>query len=677
MGLAKLSKVTVISPRSEYPEVAKALARFEDFHPITSSEPDLDPKLQELSIKAVRLFAQADQAAKDLAVVLMPGMLDILFRGVKIPTSEFEASSWEALLNKAEAQLTPIAEQIKAEKAVLQRVSKQESDLRSLREALGAVSGFSGDVGALNTFVRLKAVLVVVGNGELGEFEGSLPSAILVTRPLGSTATLVLVVSERSDEARIDKTLKAFDLKSLMIPPDLPQNPAEAYAKLTEESEEAQKQREEVETRLAQLKVSHQTVILAVREIAEVARETLDHARVSGSLKRLATISGYVPARRESEFEKQFGAWMVYSEPVTSESDSDAPTLMENPTGVRTFQLITSQQGTPGSHEVDPTPLVSFVFPVFFGMMFGDFGHGIIVTLFALLIRQRGRGSLRQWGNVFLAAGLSAIFFGAIFGEFFGYSLYHFIPIPPLLDIVQRPLGANATIDTTNIEKVMLFALEIGVIHLTTGLALDIYESLKAHEGVEVLVNKIPTLTMYLSGVCYGISFFGAGYSFNVLKVSTPAPLLGIPNNELGAISLGVLIPSMIVLLSGKGIAILAGKLQGESVGEAFANGGLEVFERISQFLSNTVSYVRLAIMLLVHAVLLLTVIQLLPLTNLVNVVPWIIFNALILSFEALIVYVQDLRLHIYEFFTKFFRGTGKPFKRIIPDRARTRINWA
>ena len=403
----------------------------------------------------------------------------------------------------------------------------------------------------------------------------------------------------------------------------------------------------------------------------------LDEARVSGGLKRLATVSGYIPTKREDEFKEKFGRWVTYSEPVESaEHGVKVPTLLENPAGLKPFQLITGQQGTPGAEEVDPTPLISLVFPIFFGMMFGDFGHGIVLSLFALLIRQRGTGSLRQWGNIFLAAGVSATVFGAIFGEFFGLSLHSFIPIPPLLEILQRPLGETPTVNTGGIETVMVIAIFIGIAHLTTGLTLDVYESSRAHETGEVIVAKIPTLTMYLSGVGYGWAFIGAGYSFNVLKTTAPAPLLGIPNNLLGGVSLVVLLASMLVLFGGRGIAILAGKMHGESAASAFANGGLEVFERISQFLSNTISYVRLAIMLLVHAVLLLIVNQYFPITNPIMIVPWVLLNAIILAFEAFVVYVQDLRLHIYEFFTKFYRGTGTPFRKILPDRVRVRINW-
>jgi V/A-type H+/Na+-transporting ATPase subunit I len=180
---------------------------------------------------------------------------------------------------------------------------------------------------------------------------------------------------------------------------------------------------------------------------------------------------------------------------------------------------------------------------------------------------------------------------------------------------------------------------------------------------------------MYLSGVGYGLAFIGAGFHFNVLGSPSPNPLLGVPNNLLGGASLAVLFPSMLVLLLGKAAAIKAGKMKG-TVGEALFNGGLEVFERISQFLSNTISYVRLAVMLLVHAALLLIINLMQPWANPVYIIPWVIFNLLILAFEAFIVYVQDLRLHLYEFFTKFFVGTGVPFRKILPDRVRFKINW-
>ncbi len=681
MGVARLTKVTVISPRSEYEDVTKALAKFEDFHPSERSGQDFDPGVQGLTVKAVRLFAQADQAVKDLGLQLMPGQMDIVFRGVKVPQSSFEAATWRELLDKADSQLGPVAAEVAARKASLQKAQKEETDAEGMMGALSVVSDFSSDLTGLSNLALFRAVASVVANDRLEEFRNSLPEAIFLSHPLSEEQTLVLVAARKAEEARLDKAMKLFELKPLEMPSDLPQNPAEAFRKATQDHAAAVANRKKAEAQMAETKEKHGTSLLAIRELTEVARKLLDEARASGGMKRMAMISGYIPARKEAELKESFGRWIIHTEEVDGESDECAPTLMENSRGLGTFQPITLEQGTPGSAEVDPTPIVAFAFPIFFGMMFGDAGHGLILALFMLFVRHRSTGNMRQWANIFLVAGISATIFGVIFGEFFERSLYSFVPIPPLVEIIQRSAGSNDTFNFLpspfeGVNLVLIVSILIGIAHLMTALGLDVYQAYREHDKTELLLEKVPAFTMYVSGVGYGLAFIGVGFSFNVLKAATPNPLLGIPNNILGEASLAVLLPSMLVLIFGKSAAIAAGKLKGGSALGALAGGGLEVFERISQFMSNTISYVRLSVMLLVHAALLLIINMLQPWSNPIYIVPWVIFNILIIAFEAFVVYIQDLRLHLYEFFTKFFGGTGTPFRKILPDRARIRIDW-
>jgi V/A-type H+/Na+-transporting ATPase subunit I len=677
LGVARLTKVTIISPRSEYAEVVKALARFEDFHRLDGGGADFDPAVQELTLRAVRLFAQADQAVKDLGLQLMPGQMDMVFRGVKIPLSHFEAETWEELLAAAEARLTPIAEEVRSEKATLQKSLKDESDSANLKEALIVVSGLSADIGGLSGLHLLKALVAIVPAEKIDELRNSVPEGMFITQPLSDEETLVLVAVDKSEEGRLDKTMKLLELKPLAIPEGMPQNPAEAFNEATKQHAAAVATRGKTESEMLEIKKKDGTELLAVRELTEVARKLLDEARMSGGMRRLAAISGYIPARKEAELRDMFGRWMLHTEEVESSAeDGGVPTLLENAPGSKTFQAITKEQGLPGGHEVDPTPIVAFVFPIFFGMMFGDVGHGLLLTLFMLLVRQRSTGNMRQWANIFLVAGISATVFGVIFGEFFELPFDRFVPIPPLIEIIHRAAGSPDTFAISGVDIVMEIAILIGVAHLITALGLDIYEGAKEGDRAELFLEKVPVFTMYVGGVLYGLAFIGVGFSFNVFQSPAPAPLVGIPNNLLGVVSLLVLVPSMLVLLAGKSVAIAMGKMKGGSAAGALANGGLEVFERISQFMSNTISYVRLAVMLLVHAALLLIINLMQPWSNPAFIIPWVIFNLLILTFEAFIVYVQDLRLHLYEFFTKFFLGKGVPFRKILPDRQRIRINW-
>ncbi len=671
--------MTVISPRSDYADVAKALARFEDFHAIPSGTLTFDPAVQELSVRAVRLFAQADQAAKDLGLQASPGWIDLVFGGVKVEKKDYEASKWEELLAKAEAELDPVVEEVKAEKADLQKAAKDEADAKTAMDALEAVSGFSANIGGLSSLKWFKASVCIVRNSTVEEFRKSLPTPIFRVYQLNQAESLVMVAVKSSDSPLLDKAIKALEVKPVAISSLLPQNPAEAYRELQRQEAAARQSRIEAEGRLSQTRERSGDRLLACRELTEVARDMLDEARASGDMKRFATISGYIPSRDETRFRSDFSRWMVFLEPSANLAhghDDKLPVLFDNRGGIDTWQRITSEQGIPGQHEVDPTPLVSFVFPIFFGLMFGDFGHGLILTLFALFARQRTTGTKRQWATIFLVAGISSMFFGAVFGEFFGLSLYKTVGIPSVIEIINRPLGMTPSPNIANIEIIMEVSILIGVAHLITGLGLNIYEGVKAGEKLEVAIEKLPALTMYISGVGYGLAFIGAGFKFDVLASSSPAPLIGTPDNVIGALSLAVLIPSMLVLFAGKAVAVKLGKVKDLSFATAISNGGLEVFERMLQFLSNTISYVRLAVMLLVHAVLLMIVNMMAPVSDPLLLPVWIVFNLLVLALEGLIVYVQDLRLHVYEFFTKFYVGTGTPFRRILPPRARVNIKW-
>jgi V/A-type H+/Na+-transporting ATPase subunit I len=675
LGVARLTKMTVISPRSEYSEVVKSLAKFRDFHPLENAAPNFDPLVQELTVKAVRLFSQADQAVKDLVLNAEPGWMDQVFRGVKIERTKFEAAEWEELLGRVEKELEPVVQEVRTRKGDLQVATKDESDARTLLDALQAVSGFSADLAGLDSLRRFRAILCVVARQAVPELRNSLAEAFYVVQPLNQHEDVVLVAVKAEDGLKLDRTIKALEIKPLVIPPGFPRNPAEAYKQLVRDQDSARARKTEVEADLGRIGKASGVRLLAMRELTETARDMLDDARVSGGMKRLATISGYVPAKEEAAFRGLFGRWMVYSKPVTHE-DEEAPVLFQNNRVVRMWEPVTAEQGIPGKEEVDPTPLVSFVFPIFFGLMFGDFGHGLVFSLFILFVRQRVTGTKRRWANIFLVTGLSSMVFGAVFGEFFGFSLYNVIPIPPVIEIIDRT-GIQPTPNIANIELVMVISILIGVAHLVTGLGLDIYQGWKAGERVELLTEKIPAFTMYISGLGYGIAFIGAGFRFNVLASNVAAPLVGISVDVLGAVSLAVLVPSMLVLLVGQAVALKMGKVTGTTLPGALSSGGLEVFEKILQFLSNTISYIRLAVMLLVHAVLLVIVSPALAYMFPYFVPVWIVFNLLILALEALIVYVQDLRLHVYEFFTKFYAGNGKPFRTILPDRARVRISWS
>jgi V/A-type H+-transporting ATPase subunit I len=102
------------------------------------------------------------------------------------------------------------------------------------------------------------------------------------------------------------------------------------------------------------------------------------------------------------------------------------------------------------------------------------------------------------------------------------------------------------------------------------------------------------------------------------------------------------------------------------------------IMVRIIEMLSNTISYSRLGIMLLVHAALLVTVIDSFEsLGGTVGGYAVLIGgNIGIMLIEGLIVYIQTIRLHLYEWFPKWYIGQGVDFKRLVPKMLYSKFVW-
>ncbi|MHA1782879.1 MAG: V-type ATPase 116kDa subunit family protein, partial [Promethearchaeota archaeon] len=58
---------------------------------------------------------------------------------------------------------------------------------------------------------------------------------------------------------------------------------------------------------------------------------------------------------------------------------AETPRIYKHNRFIRPFETLINLYGTPSYSEVDPTPFVAITFPLIFGLMFGDIGHGIVL----------------------------------------------------------------------------------------------------------------------------------------------------------------------------------------------------------------------------------------------------------------------------------------------------------
>ncbi len=689
MGVQELVKANLIVPRSVLPQVVTDLTEFDIFHVSGKDGAPSDVQVDTLSLQAYKLFLDIDDILKALNIQSEIGLIETLTKGIKVEKETFKARDWADFVSRIEAEGKPLVEEFKATLNERSDLQKKIDENTTLKETFALLPQLSVDLNITGRLKRFHIILSVVSTKDVLELRLSLPEDIFLSTPIDSERNAVLISTSKEGAERVDKVLRSFEVRPLEIPARLPQNPAEALKAINQELEGQNLRLQELNQMVdTNLKRSERKLI-SLREGAKTAYDVLTEVKKSGDLKRFAVITGFYPLTHDTEFKKRFSRWLLFTEKVeptthhhgaeeNSGAHPAAPTLIKNRPLIKSFENITLNQGPPKYGEVDPTPLVTLTFPIFYGIMFADFGQGIILALFGVLLYIRGSSSLKSWGVMLTVAGISAATVGLLIGEIFGFPVGELIPAyqHPVLELVER-LHGTTSFNQEAVTTILQVSIIIGIIHLTIGFGLDVFKAFRDKAHVEAVTEKIPTFLMYLFGIVFALAFIGAGNSFaGLLTSQDPIPLLGIPVAQATVISLPVILASVVTIIIGKPVAIIMKKAPKDSIAMSLVMGVVEFLIRVVEFLANTMSYTRLGILLLVHSSLLMVVNRAIVLPLPVAIPMLIIFNILIMLLEGLIVYIQDLRLHLYEWFTKFYAGSGTLFRRLKPHPVHLDIEW-
>jgi len=361
-----------------------------------------------------------------------------------------------------------------------------------------------------------------------------------------------------------------------------------------------------------------------------------------GEIEGVYMLSGWV---REDGFEelKNTIGQMAPSTTIlvdeVKEISVPAPTLLQNCKLFRAFEDIVAMYSLPSYSEFDPTNFVALTFTLFFGFMFGDIGHGLIIFLGALYA-QKKQILTRSLAFVMKCAGLSSMFFGVLYGSIFG------------VEELFEPLWLSPMHSTT---EIITASICVGFATISLGMLLNVVQQFRAKNYGKMLFD----------GQCLaGLALYWTFAALIIVSINKNEATAGYVKPLL--ITAGVLMLLMIF----KGV--LGKILFKEEGGESPAFSIFGIVEACLGFLSNTASFVRLAAFALNHVGLSMAVIMLSQLMK--NLPGGIVFQALMFAvgnvgvavLEGLIVFIQTLRLEYYEFFGKFFKGGGQEFKPVV-----------
>lgn len=305
-----------------------------------------------------------------------------------------------------------------------------------------------------------------------------------------------------------------------------------------------------------------------------------------------------------------------------AKEDEAQPTLLANGEIVTPFEDITNMYSVPSVIDVDPNPLLAFFYVLFFGIMIGDIGYGLLFAGFCgffikKLGLKKGEGNLLK---LLMYCGYSSILWGLIFGSFFAYS-YGVSLMNPLEDVMI----------------LMGMSLGLGIVHLFVGLGVKGATLIKKGKVMDAVFDV------------------GLWYCFVLGFVISILPVIGLEIGTLGTV--------------GNGLACVGALGLVCTQGRSFEGFGTKIFKGVSSlygivgYFGDILSYSRIMALCLSGAVI----------GQVVNILAGLggpffgIFIAIIghtinVLLSGLGAYVHTSRLQFVEFFGKFYEGGGEKF---------------
>jgi len=694
--VADLKIGTVILPRSETPQIVSRLTEFEWFHKIDSTSETVTPEVDDILLKAQQTFQEIDEVIKGLAIPREVGMMEILFKGTVFKKENQELDELEKMVDdiakKAPGIIDTPAKLLKEQ----EEYKKEISDYTTLKETLEVVKKLNIDLTGFGQMKQFYTNLFIVQTKDINEIRRTLDDITINEYPLNTKEeSALMVIADVANLEKILKVMRSFNANPFSIPEGVEQVPTKAYATAELKIKEFEEKHKKVTKEIAKLIAKVRQDILTLHERASVAKNVLELLRKPGGTKNFAVIQGYIPKKMEKKFKDTTSKWMSIVEDVSDpELEKKKPTLFDNKIFVRTFEVITQSQGIPRKGESDPTPMIALMWPIFYGLMFADVGHGFLLMGLGLVFKLKGQGNLKRWGMLIAISGAAAGMAGVGTGEAFGYHIDHLQPFEGLLEeggalhSISWLVGVISVAEL-NFEQVIMIlkvSLFIGIIHIVWAFALHIKKLAQDGHKQTMFFEAIPNVTLYGGIVVIMMCAIGSGYGVMNMysKIHTEAvPWVTIFLGDWAQVWIITRIAGIIVIASI--VVMMIGGLKHikshPEEGGSPANVFMEVLLGKSvECLAHTISYARLGIMLLVHAALLLTVNNAFAAQGGIEspgaLALLIGGNIGIMMIEGLIVYIQSLRLHLYEFFTKWYEGGSEPFKQVVPEMYYNKFKW-
>lgn len=467
---------------------------------------------------------------------------------------------------------------------------------------------------------------------------------------IGRDYAYIAVLCLRDDAPALEEALRSIGFARPSQLSD--KTPAEAQADLLVQREEEEKKIADLEAELQEQGSCRRDF----RILSDYFRIRADKYEVLGQLpqsSRTFLVSGYVPAGQA----KKLAADLTdhYRAAVEIEElpeDEEAPVLLQNNAVGGMAEGIVRSFGMPGKGEIDPSFLTSLFFIFFFGLMLSDAAYGFLLALvcgIVLIKFPRMSPGLRKNMQIFFWGGISTLFWGVMFGGYFG----------DLVNVVSRvffgkeisipPLWFTPLNDPT---RLLMYSMLFGLVHLFVGLGIKGYMCLRDKDIMSFIFN---VLCWYLMLIGLILMLLPTDLFYGISQMAFHFP----PALQTAS--------KIMAIVGAVGILLMSARDHKNPILRILM-GAYDLYN-ITGWLSDVLSYSRLLALGLATGVIAQVVNQMGSMFGgsvlgvIIFIVVFVVGHTLNIAINLLGAYVHTCRLQYVEFYGKFYESGGREFE--------------
>lgn len=436
--------------------------------------------------------------------------------------------------------------------------------------------------------------------------------------------------------------------------------------KLDEEIRLCNEKKEEIENQVAEKiqekepKLLEMWCNLRLHELSDQIRSYFKYTN------NTTLFSGWVPRHDANKIETAIyaatdGQCIIdWTEVNEAEDSSTIPVAMKSPKILKPFKGLVSNYGTPEYGTINPTPFVAVAYLTMFLLMFADLGQGFVVFLLGLLLtRSYKKNPMKKEGLLNKSVSLLMIYLGVfsmiggiLFGSTFGFPVF-----PALWFNYHAVVEGQASVIGTPVQSVydiLGICIKYGIVVIFVGLLINWINLIRKKRWAALLFSStgVSGTLIYSTGLYLAFGYVSSGYK------TFPSDSWIVYAFIIGA--LGILVHEPFDWLINK--KSRHNKTFGQVCISSLGIWVIELLEIFISYMSNTLSFLRVAGLGIAHVSLMGAFEQLAAIPGMTTAAGILILlagNVLVIALEGLSAGIQALRLNYYEFFSKFFNGKG------------------